>query len=75
MNVLWQVELEARTNEAGTPLRAPTSEAGLATACRDSCYGELKLQIWERLYDGSKGKVCIMQMQMHTRSLKVLAGL
>lgn len=53
------MELEARTNEAGTPLRAPTTEAGLATACRDSCYGELKLQIWERLYDGSKGKVCM----------------
>lgn len=53
------MELEARTNEAGTPLRAPTSEAGLATACKDSCYGELKLQIWERRYDGSKGKVCV----------------
>lgn len=66
MNVLWQVELEARTNEAGTPLRAPTTEVGLATACRDSCYGELKLRIWERLYDGSKGKVC---MQMRGNSL------
>ncbi|XP_010526174.1 PREDICTED: tocopherol cyclase, chloroplastic isoform X1 [Tarenaya hassleriana] len=50
------VEVEARTNEAGTPLRAPTMESGLAPACRDSCYGELRLQLWERRYDGSKGK-------------------
>lgn len=52
-----QVELEATTNDPGTTLRAPTTEAGLAPACKDTCYGDLKLQIWERRYDGSKGKV------------------
>lgn len=52
-----QVELEATTKELGTTLRAPTSEAGLAPACKDTCFGELRLQLWERKYDGSKGKV------------------
>ena len=52
-----QVELTATTKDPGTALRAPTSEAGLASACKDTCYGELRLQIWERRYDGTKGKV------------------
>lgn len=56
---LEQVELEATTREPGTPLRAPTTEAGLVTACKDTCLGDLRLQLWERRYDGSKGKVCI----------------
>lgn len=56
-SVLRQVELEARTTDPGTPLRAPTSEAGLAPACKDTCFGELRLQMWERKSDGSKGKV------------------
>lgn len=54
----WQVELKATTEDPGTTLRAPTSEAGLAPACKDTCFGELTLQIWERRYDGTKGKVC-----------------
>ncbi|XP_010436708.1 PREDICTED: tocopherol cyclase, chloroplastic-like [Camelina sativa] len=58
-NETHMVELEARTNEPGTPLHAPTGEVGLATVCRDSCHSELKLQIWERLHDGSKGKVIL----------------
>lgn len=52
-----QIELEATTEDSGTTLRAPTAESGLAPACKDTCFGELKLQIWERRYDGSKGKV------------------
>lgn len=52
-----QVELEATTEDSGTTLRAPTSEAGLAPACKDTCFGLLRLQMWERKYDGSKGKV------------------
>lgn len=52
-----QVELEATTEDPGTTLRAPTAEAGLAPACKDTCFGILKLQMWERRYDGSKGKV------------------
>lgn len=53
-----QVELEATTNDPGTTLRAPTIEAGLAPACKDTCFGNLRLQIWEKKYGGTKGKVC-----------------
>ncbi|RZR89461.1 hypothetical protein BHM03_00017193 [Ensete ventricosum] len=33
---LYPVELEATAGEPGTPLRAPTTEAGLVTACKDT---------------------------------------
>lgn len=49
--------MEATTEDLGTTLRAPTLEAGLAPACKDTCYGVLRLQLWERKYDGGKGKV------------------
>ena len=52
------MEIEATTDEPGTALRAPTMESGLVPACKDTCYGDLKLQMWEKKYDGSKGKVC-----------------
>lgn len=52
-----QVELEATTNDAGTTLRAPTTEAGLAPACKDTCFGDLRLKIWEKNYGSTKGKV------------------
>ncbi|KAK4852930.1 hypothetical protein QYF36_001233 [Acer negundo] len=55
-NKTHMVELTATTKDPGTTLRAPSSEAGLASACKDTCYGELRLQIWERRYDGTKGK-------------------
>jgi tocopherol cyclase len=55
--IFLQVELEATTDDPGTTLRAPTSEAGLSQACKDTCFGLLKLKLWERRYDGSKGKV------------------
>ncbi|KAH9604418.1 hypothetical protein KSS87_010164 [Heliosperma pusillum] len=47
-NGSYLVELEATTEDPGCTLRAPTKEAGLAPACKDSCFGKLKLQIWER---------------------------
>lgn len=58
-NNQYTVELEARTEEPGTPLRAPTIENGLVPACKDSCYGDLKLQLWEKRFDGSKGKLIL----------------
>lgn len=58
-NGSYKVELEARTEHPGTTLRAPTLENGLAPACKDSCFGDLRLQIWERRSDGSKGKVIL----------------
>eukprot|EP00258_Populus_trichocarpa_P015333 XP_006371708.2 tocopherol cyclase, chloroplastic [Populus trichocarpa] len=53
------VELEATTKELGTALRAPTAEAGLSPACKDTGFSFLKLQIWERRYDGTKGKLIL----------------
>ncbi|XP_050212527.1 tocopherol cyclase, chloroplastic [Mercurialis annua] len=50
------VEVEATTKDSGSPLLAPTAEVGLAPACKDTCFADLKLQIWERRYDGTKGK-------------------
>ena len=55
--ILLQVEIEGTTTEPGTTLRAPTMEAGLVPACKDTCYGDLKLQLWEKKDDGGKGKV------------------
>lgn len=62
-----QVVVEVTTKDPGTTLRAPTAEAGLAPACKDSCFGDLKLQIWERRYDGSKGKVCSVLWTYHSQ--------
>ncbi|POO03964.1 Tocopherol cyclase [Trema orientale] len=58
-NDTHMVELEATTEHSGTALRAPTTEAGLAPACKDTCVSELKLQLWERKHDGSKGKIIL----------------
>ncbi|XP_031256611.1 tocopherol cyclase, chloroplastic-like [Pistacia vera] len=58
-NETHMVELKATTTDPGTPIRAPTAEAGFATVCKDSCSGQLRLQIWERRSDGTKGKVIL----------------
>lgn len=57
-----QIELEATTQYSGTPLRAPTTESGFAPACKDTCWGDLTLKMWERSSNGSKGKVCFVQL-------------
>ncbi|XP_048331844.2 tocopherol cyclase, chloroplastic-like isoform X2 [Ziziphus jujuba] len=67
------VELEATTEDSGTTLRAPTSEAGLAPACKDTCFGLLRLQMWERKYDGSKGKI-ILDVTSDMAALEVGGG-
>ncbi|KAJ4808318.1 Tocopherol cyclase [Rhynchospora pubera] len=67
------VEIEATTKEPGTPLRAPTIEAGLVTACKDTCYGDLRLHLWEKKYDGSKGKV-ILDVTSNMAALEVGGG-
>ncbi|XP_078176751.1 tocopherol cyclase, chloroplast / vitamin E deficient 1 (VTE1) / sucrose export defective 1 (SXD1) [Carex rostrata] len=67
------VEIEATSKEPGTPLRAPTMEAGLVPACKDTCYGDLKLQLWEKKYDGGKGKV-ILDVTSSMAALEVGGG-
>lgn len=58
-NQRHKVELEATTEDLGATLRAPTLESGLAPACKDTCFGDLRLRIWEKRYDGSKGKIIL----------------
>ncbi|CAN6272267.1 unnamed protein product [Urochloa humidicola] len=67
------VEIEATTTEPGTALRAPTMEAGLVPACKDTCYGDLKLQLWEKKYDGGKGKM-ILDTTSNMAALEVGGG-
>lgn len=52
--------MEARAKYLGTPILAPTVEAGLAPARIDTCSGVLKLQMWERRQDGTRGKVHVI---------------
>ncbi|KAJ0540278.1 putative tocopherol cyclase [Helianthus annuus] len=47
-NETHKVELEASTKDPGTTLRAPTTEAGLAPACKDTCFAHLTLKLWEK---------------------------
>lgn len=72
-NETHMVELEATTEDPGTTLRAPTSEAGLAPACKDTCFGVLQLQMWERRYDGSKGKM-ILDVKSNMAAVEVGGG-
>ncbi|GAA0139467.1 hypothetical protein LIER_01002 [Lithospermum erythrorhizon] len=72
-NETHKVELEATTSDPGTTLRAPTSEAGLAPACRDTCYGNLSLRVWERRSDGSNGKV-VLDVTSNMAALEVGGG-
>ncbi|KAK3005419.1 hypothetical protein RJ639_016322 [Escallonia herrerae] len=58
-NERHKVEVEATTKDPGTTLRAPTSEAGLAPACKDTCFADLRLQLWEKKKDGSQGKLIV----------------
>ncbi|AQK69853.1 putative tocopherol cyclase, chloroplastic [Zea mays] len=67
------VEIEATTAESGTALRAPTIEAGLVPACKDTCYGDLRLQLWEKKYDGSKGEM-ILDATSNMAALEVGGG-
>ncbi|XP_077210909.1 tocopherol cyclase, chloroplast / vitamin E deficient 1 (VTE1) / sucrose export defective 1 (SXD1) [Tasmannia lanceolata] len=72
-NDTYKVELEATTKAQGTSLRAPTMEAGLVPACKDTCFGDLRLQIWERKYDGSKGKI-ILDVTSNMAALEIGGG-
>ncbi|KAH0453104.1 hypothetical protein IEQ34_017428 [Dendrobium chrysotoxum] len=67
------VELVATAEEPGTPLRAPTQEAGLVTACKDTCYGDLTLQLWEKTSDGKKGKL-ILDVTSNMAAVEVGGG-
>lgn len=73
VNKDYLVELEATTRDPGTALRAPTTEEGLVPACKDTCFGDLKLQMWEKRYDGSKGKL-ILDVTSNMAAVEVGGG-
>ncbi|GMI89322.1 SUCROSE EXPORT DEFECTIVE 1, VITAMIN E DEFICIENT 1 [Hibiscus trionum] len=72
-NTTHMVEIEATTTDSGTTLRAPTVEAGLAPACKDTCSGDLTLKIWEKTAGGSKGKL-ILDVKSDMAALEVGGG-
>ncbi|KAL3655661.1 Tocopherol cyclase, chloroplastic [Castilleja foliolosa] len=72
-NETHTVELEATTKDPGTTLRAPTLEAGLAPACKDTCFADLRLRIFERRYDGTQGKV-ILDVTSNMAAVEVGGG-
>ncbi|KAI5669299.1 hypothetical protein M9H77_19152 [Catharanthus roseus] len=68
-----KVELEAATKDPGTTLRAPTVEAGLAPTCKDTCFAELRLRIWDRKSDGGPGNV-ILDVRSNMAAVEVGGG-
>ncbi|KAK8654833.1 hypothetical protein V6N13_107430 [Hibiscus sabdariffa] len=72
-NTTHMVEIEATATDSGTTLRAPTVEAGLAPACKDTCSGDLTLKIWEKNAGGSKGKL-ILDVKSDMAALEVGGG-
>ncbi|CDP16181.1 unnamed protein product [Coffea canephora] len=72
-NKTHKVELVATTKDPGTTLRAPTSEAGFASACKDTCSAELRLQLWDRRSDGSKGNI-ILDVTSNMAAVEVGGG-
>lgn len=72
-SVLYEVELEATAKKPGTTLKAPTDEAGLAPFCKDSFFGNLRLEIWERTPKGERGKE-ILSVTSNLAALEVGGG-
>ncbi|KAL3650815.1 Tocopherol cyclase, chloroplastic [Castilleja foliolosa] len=72
-NETHKVVLEATTKDSGTTLRAPTSEYGLAPACKDTCFADLRLRMFERRYDGTEGKV-ILDVTSNMAAVEVGGG-
>ncbi|CAN6456556.1 unnamed protein product [Victoria cruziana] len=72
-NEKYKVELEGTTRAPGTVLRAPTIEAGLVPYCKDTCLGRIRLQLWEKAYNGTKGKV-ILDVTSDMAALEVGGG-
>jgi hypothetical protein len=51
------VKLEATSSEPGCPLRAPAANVGMVPLCKDTFFGKLRLQMWERTEKGDQGRV------------------
>ena len=60
--------MEATCENDGTPLRAPTADAGLAPRCRDSFFGSVRLQVWVLASPTFESKP-LSAMRAHSNSL------
>jgi tocopherol cyclase len=57
-NRRWEASLVAECDPgAGTPLRAPTADRGLAAACKDTFAGRATLCVWDRTRPAGSGPV------------------
>ncbi len=52
------MKLEATSSEPGCILRAPAANVGMVPLCKDTFFGKLRLQMWERTEKGDQGRVC-----------------
>ncbi len=78
----WRISAASATHEAevvascapgdGTTLRAPTADAGLAAACKDTFAGELTLALWERQPGG--GRRLLVRARSSQAALEVGGG-
>lgn len=59
----YEAALEAECEaEAGTVLRAPTANMGLAPFCRDTFAGRCRLRVWRRRAGGARGQLLLDAM-------------
>ncbi|GBG58821.1 hypothetical protein CBR_g222 [Chara braunii] len=72
MTTDYEVELFATTDSEGVVLRAPTADAGLTQACRDTFSGTLQLKLWE-VSNGRRG-ICILDVTSTMAALEVGGG-
>lgn len=72
-NSRYETEVEAKCQAAGTPLRAPTAEQGLAPFCRDSFAGSVRIRLWKS-GDKAKGAEPLIDCQSEGLSGAVEVG-
>ncbi|KAL3689831.1 hypothetical protein R1sor_016140 [Riccia sorocarpa] len=71
-NKFFKVKLEAISDVPGVTLRAPTADQGIAPLCKDTFFGKLKLQLWERSVSGADK--CILDVTSDMAALEVGGG-
>ncbi|KAH7373278.1 hypothetical protein KP509_17G047900 [Ceratopteris richardii] len=71
-NALYEVEVIGTTDDSGTPILCPT-ENGMAPRCRDTFYGDLKLELWERTSTGARGRP-VLSVTSNMAALEVGGG-
>ncbi len=73
-NGTHEVELEATCAVPGTPLRAPTSDRGLAVLCRDSFAGGLVVRLYEKAGGGGGGRRLVRTLTSDRAAVEVGGG-